>query len=79
MSDGSRLDPTFRPYSESRQVEHDLIDMMTRGFLLIVLAEFDNRYALRPVQEWHRVLYSPPRLACVLPSDDDMVGSERFN
>jgi hypothetical protein len=62
----------------SRQVEHDIVDMLTRGFLLVVLADFDDRYALRLVQEWQRILNCPPSLTRILPSDDDMVSSERF-
>lgn len=63
----------------ARQVQHDIIDVMTRGFLLIVLADFDDCYALHLAQEWQRVPNCPACLAGVLPSDHNMVCSKGFD
>ena len=71
------FDPSFRLDPVSRQVVHDVIDMMARGFHLIARADFNDRHALRLVEEWQRILNRPPCLARILPSDDDMVTDEK--
>jgi hypothetical protein len=73
------FDSRFGLNPVSRQVVHDIIDTMTRGFLLTVLADFDDCYALRLVQEWQRVLNRPPCFTRILPSDHNMVRGERFH
>ena len=73
------FDPTLGLDPVPRQVANDVIDMMSRGVHLILLADLHDGHAFRLVKERQRVLNGSPRLPRILPSDHDVVGGKRFH